>query len=381
MHISRQVRIFLKSAKMSHQETEEKIKRVRSRMEGLKGSHGRRFDELSQHQQQVFQGIVKKLAEHFQSEETARRFCDWSMDEAPAALETWRETKSEALKRISERIHQFVQQWEDDKHEFKKAQDSLIQYCTERYEVMAEEIYKVEEQAFLNESEAHVLQDEDVTQSRSRESTAPIWLRQGLASVVVGSSGALSKLGRLGAKSKRKPNFKLSKLERYNNSPCGYMSQRSRKCLDVFATQDRLLPFITEQLEDAVQFLKQITEKISKLREGDEQLYLQLLETDKRSKTEIQEIYEPLKEQIRLLQHSLTVYNVSEVRKSDFTGGELKCDGKWESIIGEGSFSTVYKGSLSRKGQPEIKVAIKRYREPLTTNNAWHFVDEERALR
>ena len=126
-----------------------------------------------------------------------------------------------------------------------------------------------------------------------------------------------------------------------------------------------------------MQFLKQIREKIPQLREGDEQFYQQLLET-KRSKTEIQKLYEPLKEQISLLQHSLTVYNVNEVRKSAFTDEELKCH---ESIVGEGSFSTVYKGVLSREGQPEIKVAVKRYRDPLTTNNVWHFVDEERALR
>lgn len=379
MHVSRQIRIFLKSAKMSHQETEEQIKRVMSRMEGLKSSQERRFDELSQHQQQVFQEIVRKLAAHFKSEETIKRFCEWSTDEAPAALATWRETKSEALKCISERIHQFVQQWEDDKHEFKKAQDSLIQYCAEKYDVMAEEIYMVENQAFLGETEADVLNNEELTQSKSRKSTTPAWLRQGLASVVVGSSGALSKLGKLAPKGKKKPHFTLSKLERYENSPCGYMSQRSRKCIDGLATQDRLLPFITEQLEDAVQFLRQIREKIPQLRKGDELLYQQLLE-NKRSKTENQEIFKPLMEQIRMLQNSLTLFNVSEVRKTDFMDEELKCDEKWQSIIGEGSFSTVYKGVLSRGGQ-EIKVALKRYREPLTTNNARHFADEERALR
>ena len=364
---------------MSHQETEEQIKRVMSRMERLKSSQERIFDELSQQQQQVFQEIVRKLAAHFKSEETIKRFCEWSTDEAPAALATWRETKSEALKCISERIHQFVQQWEDDKHEFKKAQDSLIQYCAEKYDVMAEEIYMVEDQAFLDKTEADVLNNEELTQSRSRKSTTPAWFRQGLASVVVGSSGALSKLGKLAPKGKKKPHFTLSKLERYANSPCGYMSQRSRKCIDGLATQDRLLPFITEQLEDAVQFLRQIREKIPQLRKGDELLYQQLLE-NKRSKTENQEIFKPLMEQIRMLQNSLTLFNVSEVRKTDFMDEELKCDEKWQSIIGEGSFSTVYKGVLSRGGQ-EIGVALKRYREPLTTNNAWHFVDEERALR
>ena len=344
-----------------------------SRMQELKSSQERRFDELSQHQSQIFQEIIQKLAAHFKSEKTIKSFCEWSVGETPAALATWRETKSKALEYVSERTHQFVQQWEDDKREFKKAQDSLIQYCTEKYDVMAEEICKVEEQSFLDETEADVSQDEDVTQSNSQKSTAPTWLRQGLASVVVSSPLAFSKLG---AKLKEMTHHK-TKLESYNDDPCSYMSKRSRKCLKVISTHDRLLPFINTQLEDAVQFLKQIKEKIPQLREGDEQLYQQLLE-NKRSKTEIQEVYEPLKEQIRLLQRSLTVYNVSEVRKSAFTDEELKSD---ESIIGEGSFSTVYKGVLSREGQPEIKVALKRYRDPLTTNNIWHFVDEERALR
>ena len=347
-----------------------------SRMEELKSSQEHRFGELSQHQSQKIQEILAKLAAHFKSEETIQRFCDWSMEKVPAASTTWQDTKSEALKYVSERTHQFVQQWEDDEHEFAKAQVSLIQYCIEKYDVMTEEIHKVEEQAFLEETEADVSQTDEGIQSNSQKSTAPTWLRQGLASVVVSSPRVFSKLG---AKLKKMTQHK-TKLESYNDDPYSYMSKRSRKCLKLVATEDRLLPFINTQLEDAVQFLKQIKEKIPQLREGDERLYQQLLE-DKRSKIEIREAYEPLKIQIKLLQRSLTVYHLSEVRKSDFTDEELKCDEKWNSIIGNGSFSTVYRGVLHRKGQREIEVALKRYRDPLTTNNVWHFVDEERALR
>ena len=347
-----------------------------SRMEELKSSQERRFGELSQHQSQTIQDIIAKLAAHFKSEETVKKFCSWSTNKVPAAKTTWKETKSEALKYVSERTHQFVQQWEDDEHEFAKAQASLIQYCIEKYDVMADEIHEVEEQAFRDESEADVSQDKEVTQSKSHKSTAPTWLRQGLASVVVSSPRVF---GELGAKIKRKFQHK-TKLESYKDDPCNYMSKRSRKCLKVIATEDRLLSFINTQLEDAVQFLKQIKEKIPQLREGDERLYQQLLE-DKRSKTEIKKVYEPLQIQINLLQRSLTVYQLNEVRKSDFTDEELKCDEKWESIIGDGSFSTVYRGVLHRKGHPEIEVALKRYRDPLTTNNVKHFVEEERALR
>jgi len=338
-------------------------------MKELQISQERRFDELSQHQSKTFEDIIAKLVAHFKSEETISKFCDWSVHEVPKPSTTWQETKSEAIKYISERTHQFVQQWEDDEHEFAKAQVSLIQYCIEKYDVMSKEIHQVEEQALLEETEADVSQNEEVT--------APTWLRQGLVSVVVGSPRVLSKLS---AKFKKMTQHK-PKLERYSEDPCSYMAKRSRKCLKVIATHDRLLPFINTQLEDSVQFLKQIKEKIPQLRERDQQLYQQLLE-DKRNRTEIQEVYKPLKKQIKLLQCSLAVYNVSEVRKSDFTDDELKCEEKpWESIIGDGSFSTVYSGVLSRTGQPKLEVALKRYREPLTTNNVMHFVDEERALR
>ena len=344
-------------------------------MEELRISQERRFDDLSQHQAQTFQEIIVKLVAHFKSEETIKKFCDWSIDEVPAVSKTWEKTKREVLNYVSERTHQFVQQWEDDEHEFAKAQVSLIQYCTEKYDVMEEEIH-VEEQAFLDESEADVSLDEEVTRRKSRKGTAPTWFRQGLASVVVSSPRVFSTLGPKLLKMAQH----ITKLESYNDDPCSYMSKRSRKFLKVIATKERLIPFISTQLGDAVRFLTQINLKIFQLREGDRKLYQQLLE-DNRSKTVIKEVYEPLKIQINMLQRSLTVYRVNEVRKSDFTDEELKCDEKWESIIGNGSFSAVYKGVLHRKGQPEIEVALKRYRDPLTASNVGHFVVEERALR
>ncbi len=376
-HVSRQIRIVLKSAKMSHQQTEKNIKRVMKRMEELQISQQSRFDELSKHQSQKFQEILEKLIGHFKSEETIKKFCEWSINKVPAALGTWKETKSEALKYVSERTHQFVQQWEDDKHEFAKAQKELIQYCCERYDVMQEEIHDVEDEAFLEDSPADVSQDEEETSRKPRKTAAPIWLRQGLASVVVGSPRVVGSW--FVSKYKKVAHYK-TKLQSYTDDPCAYMSRRSRKCLKVIATQDRLLPFINEQLEDAVQFRNQIKEKILKLMEGDEQLYQQLLE-DKRNKAEIHEIYEPLNQQMEWLKRHLTVYNLREVRKSDFTEEELKCDENWGSIIGHGSFSTVHKGVLSREGEADVKVALKRYRDPITANNVWHFVDEEQALR
>ena len=312
-------------------------------MEELQISQQRKFDDLSAFQSGILQKIIEKLAVYFKLEDTAKQFCKWSRAEAPQAKATWQETKSEVLNCISQRTHQFVQYWEDEEHQFAEAQVSLIKYFSEKYLVMEEETRQVED--FDDAEQEH----EEVTPPKSR------------------------------AKIKKKLHYK-SKLERYVDDPCDYMSRRSRKFLKLIATEDRLLPFITKQLEDEVQFLRKIKDKIPKLLESDEELYRKLLEDD-RSNTLVQEIYQPLERQVESLTRKLTVFNLTEMRKSDFTDDELKWDWKFDSIIGSGSFSTVYRGSLTHEGEPEIKVALKVYRDPLTTRNVWHFVDEERALR
>ena len=143
--MSRQVCIKLKSARMSHQETEEKIKRLLSRMEELQNSQKRIFDELSEHQSKIFEDILEKLALHFNSEGTTSSFCDWSEEEVPKPLGTWRETKNEVLKYVSERTLQFIQRWENEENEFDRARVSLIQHCCKKYDIMEEEMCEVAE--------------------------------------------------------------------------------------------------------------------------------------------------------------------------------------------------------------------------------------------
>ena len=95
----------------------------------------------------------------------------------------------------------------------------------------------------------------------------------------------------------------------------------------------------------------------------------------------VRETYEPLAMEVEFLMRELTVFSLREIRKSDFSRDELKWDDRGQSIIGRGSFSTVYRGVLTQSGKPDVNVAIKQYIHPLSTSNVWHFVDEEKALR
>ena len=114
MRVSHQVKIFLKTTKMSLQETKEKISKAKRRMQELQESQQRKFDELSKYQSEILEDIIAKLSEYFKSEETVKQFCEWSPDEAPEVKETWQLTKDEVLKCISKRTQQFVQNWEDE---------------------------------------------------------------------------------------------------------------------------------------------------------------------------------------------------------------------------------------------------------------------------
>lgn len=368
---------------MSRQETEKRMKRVMDRMVELESSQDRIFDELSEYQLQVIKEILEKLANYFKSAETSERFSKWSPSQVPQAGETWAKTKSEVLKCISERAQKFVQEWEDQENHFAKGEVSLLKYCTEKYDIMEDEIRKVEEVVLCDETEQERPTHEPSTPPRSLKKssktsidvTTSVWFRQGLASVVIGAPF----IGNLTQKFKQNVQYR-KKLQSYINDPLPYMGKRSKKCLKIIASEDRLLPFITGQLGDAVQFLTEIKTKIPRLREGDKKLYHQLL-TESRCKLETQEIYQPVSLQLENLKRDITVFNIKEIRKSDFSRGELKWSEDEKSFIGRGTFSTVYCGVLSRKGKPEIKVALKVYSNPLESHNVWHFIDEERALR
>lgn len=384
-HVSRELKLSLETTRLSQQETEEKISRVKKRMQELQESQQHKFDELSKFQSEILEEIITKLTEYFKSDEAVKKFCEWSSSEAPEVQATWKETKSEVLKCISKRIQQFTQSWEEETHAFAKARDRLITHCCEKYDIMEKEIYQVEEYVFSDEVDTEVKQEEYAIQMRPRALSVlsrrikvftdalPSWHRQGIVPVVVRSSWSMFDL------SLKKPDEKI-KRKKYQDDPCGYMSQRSRKSLVLIGSQDRLLPFIKEQLKDAIDCLRRIKERMRKLLDGDREMYQKLLDDD-RSKREIREIYEPLTTEAELLERELNVFHLAEMKKSDFTSDELKWGGDG-SIIRSGTFSTVYRGVLAQRRKPEVAVAIKEYKDPLTTRNLWHyFLDEERPLR
>ena len=75
------------------------------------------------------------------------------------------------------------------------------------------------------------------------------------------------------------------------------------------------------------------------------------------------------------------MYAMTEIRRSDFSEGDLKWTEDSRSIVGNGTFSTVYAGELSRKEEKEIKVALKVYTDLLSEENVFQFWNEDMTMR
>ena len=383
--MSRQITLLIRSTTLSRMEKDGKMTEIKKRMEELQRLQNETIEELGEKQKQLIWEITGKLAFHFKATGTSTRFCTWSPTEVPVPEATWEETEDKILRSISKRSHQFVQEWEDDEHEFAKAQDKIIKDLCEKYNIMEEEIRKVEDEVLFVNGTAEVFQQKKTyfwSPKHPRErfqnvpivKKTPVWLRQGLPSVVIRSllSKLVSKL--------RERLDSPRKLKKYQTDQCAYMSERCKASLKVLSDQIHLLPFITEQLEDSVRVLNQIKEKIPKLIEGDKQLYQQLL-SDTRSKADIQNFYEPISKKLESLKEKVFVYAMTEIRRSDFSEGDLKWTEDSRSIVGNGTFSTVYAGELSRKEEKEIKVALKVYTDLLSEENVFQFWNEDMTMR
>lgn len=80
----------------------------------------------------------------------------------------------------------------------------------------------------------------------------------------------------------------------------------------------------------------------------------------------------------------MIVYALKEIRRSDFSDGDLKWTEDDRFIVGRGSLSTVYSGVLSRKEEKEIKeieVALRVHTDLLSKENVGQFWNEDMTMR
>lgn len=122
---------------------EEDRKREIDRMAKLEGFHNRLLGELGECQMQIIKGSIKGLLTYFKSDDIAQKFYTWYGYEIPEAKLTWEELKSSIkvdFRTSPENCAGMGRQGTS----FFQSHVALIQLCAKKYNIMEEDIRKVE---------------------------------------------------------------------------------------------------------------------------------------------------------------------------------------------------------------------------------------------
>ena len=234
-------------------------------------------------------GAVQKLSEYLTSDDARNRFTTWTLDEVPKAESSWEVTKSNITKVLNNRMQEIIEHWEEDKHVFSDARQSLLRQFQQRYNFVEGQLRNLQGAVIDDDSDVPVLEsipaaNEGFTMTEKVVIgiSSPIWVPLGLVALVIGAPV----VGMLSIKSKLEDR---SRIKKYERDKCAFMAETAADYLHDITDESVLKVFVKDQLKEAKLCLKQIEARIPELIEADKML-LEHLRDERRSKKEIKEL-------------------------------------------------------------------------------------------
>ena len=335
------------------------------------------MEELHKFLKDRVKSAVQKLAKHLKSDDVRNRFTTWTLDEVPKAESSWEVTKAGITKALHNRLREIIEHWEEDKHVFSDARQSLIQHFQQRYNFVEGQLRILQgavtdDNIDVPESVPADVQGFTVTEKVVIGVTSPVWVPLALVAVVIGAPV----VGILSIKSKMEDR---SRIKKYERDKCSFMAETAADYLDDVTNERVLKVFAKDQLKEAKLCLRQIEARIPELIEADKMLLVQLLD-ETRSKEEIKELYQPIMDEASDIRGHLAVFALKEIRAIDIGSEKLDWKEDMSSRLGSGAFATVYQGKMSKQGK-EQTVALKVCSDVLDFKNANVIMAEVELLR
>ena len=336
------------------------------------------MEELREYLKARTRGAVQKLDAYLKSDDVRGRFTTWTLDEVPKAESSWEVTKANIMKALQNRLGEIIQHWEEDNQVFSDARQSLLRHFQQRYNFVEGQLRNLQSAVTDNSD------DVDAPESIPRDqgftlaekvvigATSPIWVPLTLIALVIG----VPVVGMLSIKRKIEDR---SKIKKYERDKCAFMAVTAADYLDDVTNESVLKIFVKDQLKEAKVCLKQIEARIPELIEADKMLFLQLGD-ERRSKKEIQELYQPIMDEASDIRGHLAVFALNEIRTIDISSEELDWKEDVSSRLGCGAFANVYQGKMKRQGK-EQTVALKVCSDVLDFKNASLIMAEVELLR
>ncbi|KAL9963747.1 hypothetical protein ACROYT_G027281 [Oculina patagonica] len=371
-----QAKAFVMNASRDHDKVARKMALILFRLFMIEKQQTQVMDELHNYLKVRVNRAVQDLSEYLKSDGVRARFTSWTLDEVPKAESSWEVTKSNIAKVLGRRLREIIEHWEEDKHVFSKARESLLQHFQQRYNFVEGQLRNL--QVAVTNDDLDVPESSPHNESLSTAGkviigvTSPIWVPLTLVALVIG----VPVVGILAIKNKLNDKRRIMK---YEKDKCAFMAETSADFLDDATNEQVLKLFVKDQLKEAKLCLKQIEARIPELIQADKMLYNELRD-ETRSQEVIQEQYQPIMDEAHDIRGHLAVFGLKEIRSVDISSKELDWKEDLSSRLGSGAFATVYQGKMRRHGVEQI-VALKVCNEILDAKNANLIMAEVDLLR
>ena len=371
---------FIRNSSEDRKKVIDRMKFVTDRLQSIEREQGTVRKQLQLHLQKMTDKAVSALSTYLKSSEVMQQFSSWTLDEVPKTKESWEITQNYIQNALRRRLRDNIREWEEKNHVFSNARASLIQKFQERFRYVEGQLRTLEGSVLaggvtrftISESGRLVSDDFSVAEKVMIGVTSPLWFPIGLVVLVVG----VPVLGAIAFKGKLE---NWNKTRQYNNDKCAFMEKASQEYLNEVVEEQRLRPFVIEQLKEARVCLKQVLDRIPQLIEEDKML-CQQLSNENRSKKVVEDFYTPLLEKSVQIRDEMALFGIKEVRTMDISCDDLE----WQddAPLGSGAFACVYRGKLRIRGENKpVDVAVKVWNDKLDEITASGFISETEILR
>ena len=264
-----------------------------------------------------------------------------------------------SISELDEELQVILQQWEDKNHVFANAFSLPLQRFLEQHNLAKMQILNLQRDI----SEGEVLM------------ATPIYPHCKFSASVVFILGLFAeRLGIYGGISVSLDELDLfTDMMRFSN-PLLRMKESFLQCV---INGDAAKSMVNEMLKKYLKHLGQIGNQVPQMIQANKKLCEELRD-NKQSHQKIIELYEPIKNSAFAIRGHLAEFGLREA--CAHCNEELQWKDDPSSILGHGTFASVYKGKMRRRGC-EQKVAVKVCRKPLDVENASLIVEEMTLLR
>ena len=368
-----QAKTFLVNASRTKEDINQRKEEIINRLEAMVKGQGKVIKDLQQSFDEQVNNVLYRLSEFLSSAAVTSRFALWSGNEFPdqyiSALTPEVEEKIATL--LSSRFQEVVKQWEEENHVFADARLSLVKKVKNCYD----EAEFQRRNLLFDATDVH----RGVSNFQKFRFSIPRKAYMKIRILTFGVFGLVA----------NSMDVKFI-TELYGGSKIDFkdvISQASVKFLSSRREKKQLRKFVEGKLHDVKDCLGQIKVRLPALIEADRELYSELykqllvnLTQQTHSQEENKDRYQRILDEGSQRRDQLALFGIKDVCTVKINHEELEWKEEMSSLLGSGSFSAVYQGTMRRYGEVET-VALKVCNEALNANNASEIMQEMKILR